>query len=514
MILDFLSEHAVALQQKTAEHIALSGLSLLLASMVALPLGVYVSRVPWLRKIILPMGSISQTIPSLAMLGFLIPLLGLGNLSTLVALTFYAIYPIMKSTYIGLKNIPEECLEAAQGLGLSTFQKLWWVELPLALPVIISGVRVATALTIGITSIAALIGAGGLGDFIMQGLSLNNTSLILLGAIPTAFLALCFDYAISQIEDRLQNRENSSPRFLSVQKSFFGVFGLMLFIGLGFFCYKNIANKKEKSIVIASKNFTESFILAEMMAQLIEAKTSLKVTRKFNLGTSNIIHQAMLQNEIDLYPEYTGTAYLTILKKPLILNKGSLFSDVQEAYKKKFDFVWLDPFGFSNSQTMAIHVDYAEQNQIKTLSELARTSHELNIAAPPEFLKRPDALPGLIKWYGLKFKKILQMEPNLMYAAIKNKKVDVIVAFSTDGKIQQSNLVSLVDDKNFYPSYEAAAVARQSLLDVHPEIYQALSPLFGGITHEKMMRLNYQVDVEGKSPSEVVQRFLAKHALN
>lgn len=513
MLLDFLNEHAAALQQKTFEHISLTGFSLFIACLIAIPLGIGVSRYSLLKKFIFPVGSVSQTIPCLAMLGFLIPVLGLGSTPTIVVLAFYAIYPILKSTYIGLKNIPGECIEAAEGLGFSTFQKLWWVELPLALPVIISGLRVATAMTIGIASIAAFIGAGGLGDFIMQGIALNDTSLILLGAIPTAFLALGFDYTISQIEIRLKSRKGKSSKFSGVQNLYMAIFCFIIFMGFGAFFYKEIQNKKDNLIVIASKNFTESFILAEMMAQLIEAKTSLRVTRKFNLGTTPIVHQAMLKKEIDLYPEYTGTAYITILRKHPIPNEGSLFRKVQLAYKNKFNLAWLKPFGFSNSQVLAINTEYAMRHQIRTLSDFSQVSHLLSIAAPAEFLKRRDGLPGLFQTYGLHFKNIIQVDPNLMYLAIKNKKVDVIAGFSTDGKLQKHNLLKLVDDKKFYPSYESAPIVRQSVLDTHPEIYYALSPLFGFIDQEKMMGLNYQVDVEGKSPKDVARQFLVKFDL-
>lgn len=506
VFVNFLSEHFAALQQKTIEHIFLSGLSLLIASFMAIPLGIAIFRCPTLRKMILPLGSISQTIPSLAMLGFLIPIFGLGTVPTLLVLIFYAIYPLLKSTDAGLKAVPAECLEAAEGMGFSTFQKLWFVELPLAFPVIISGLRVATAMTIGITSIAAFIGAGGLGDFIMQGLALNDSSLILLGAIPTALLALGFDFAISQVEAHLHHRK---AKLLKRNRSYLMFFAVMIFIGGSAFYYTKSVHPKEHSIVIASKNFTESLILAEMMAQAIEMKTSLKVIRKFNLGTTDIIHQAMVKGEVDLYPEYTGTAYLTILKKTPPPEGGSLFQKVKLAYKDAFNLIWLAPFGFSNSQALAIGLDYAKRHQIHTLSDLARLSQTLTIAAPPEFLKRPDGLPGLLKAYGLTFKNIIQVDPNLMYLAIKNKTVDIIAAFSTDGKLQQHNLITLVDDKNFYPSYEAAPVVREAILKTHPEVSQALAPLLGTMGQQVMMDLNYQVDVEGKSPGVVVQQVLS-----
>jgi osmoprotectant transport system permease protein len=509
MVWTFLSEHAGALQQKVLEHLFLSSLSLLLASTLAIPLGISIFRFASLRKILLPIGSVSQTIPSLALLGLLIPFLGLGTLPTIVALTFYGIYPLLKNTYAGLKAVPAECLEAAEGLGFSPFQRLWFVELPLALPLIIAGLRVAMSMTIGIASIAALIGAGGLGDFIMQGIALNNSSLILLGAIPAAFLAIAFDYTISLVEVRLKKRKEGPPLLLKFQKSYLVLFGLLILGGGSLFYDQAMTNEKENTIVIASKNFTESIILAEMMAQVIEAKTSLAVKRKFNLGTTDIIHQALLKREVDLYPEYTGTAYMTVLKKALFSSGGSLFQKVRQAYKDNFQLMWLAPFGFSNSQTLVITRAAARQYNIYTLSDLGRLSSSLSLAATPEFLKRDDGVPLLLKAYGLTFKAITQVDPTLMYLAISNKVVDVIAAFATDGKLQKYELIPLTDDKRAFPAYEAAPVIRLAVLKVYPELQDILAPLAGAITQDKMRTLNYQVDVEGKSPSAIVRAFLS-----
>jgi osmoprotectant transport system permease protein len=490
------------------EHIFLVGFSLFFASVFAIPLGILLVRFSFLRQGILKAGSISQTIPSLAMLGFLVPLLGLGNVPALVVLIFYAVYPILRSTYTGLVSVPPECIEAAEGLGFSNLQKLWWVELPLALPMMISGLRIATASTIGIATIAAFIGAGGLGDFITQGLALNNSALILLGAIPIAFLALAFDYGISQIENQFQHRQESrSFRFKGV---LLGVFSLaIIFLG-GNYLYKEHIMTKKATITIASKNFTEQYILAELMAQLIEGKTSLKVIRKLNLGTTDIIHQALLKGDIDLYPEYSGTAYLTILKEAPNRNGEDILSKVQAAYKDKFNLVWLKPFGFSNSQALAVKKSFAEHHNLQNLSDLARVAPHLTIAAPPEFLKRPDGMLGLSQSYELKFKNVMQVDPNLMYTAIDHEKVEVIAAFTTDGKLQKYQLIPLNDDKKFYPPYHCAPVIREAILTTYPEIYEALSVLFGHINEEKMRMLNAKVDIEGRSPFDVAQEFLAK----
>ena len=481
-----------------------------MASMIAIPLGIWVTRSSFFRNIILNAGSISQTIPSLAMLALLVPFLGLGNAPTLIVLTFYAIYPILRSTYTGLQCVPAECIEAANGLGFSRFQRLWFVELPLSLPVIISGLRVATAMTIGITTIAAFIGAGGLGDFIMQGLALNDSSLILLGAVPTAFLALAFDYGISEVEAQLQNRKKKLSTFPRIHKVLFAAASLIIVVLIGGSLLKNVLPKKEERIVIASKNFTEQYLLAEIMAQLIETKTSLKVIRKFNLGTTHIVHQAMLKGEVDLYPEYSGTAYKVVLKRPEKKDGSEIFDEIRSAYKEKFNLLWLEPFGFLNSQSLAVKKDYAQKHHLKSLSDLKQISSNLTLAAPPEFLKRPDAFPGLNQAYGFNFKNIMQVDPNLMYAALDHQKVDVIAAFTTDGQLQKYNLLPLKDDKKFYPPYEAAPVIRQSALKAYPQIYNALTPLFGHITDEKMIEMNRKVDSEGLSPAEVARQFLSE----
>lgn len=501
-ILGYLS----VLKEKTLEHIFLTALALLMASAFAIPIGVWIYRVPSLKNIVLKIGSISQTIPGLAMLALLVPLLGLGNTPTLVVLTFYALYPILRSTYTGLESVPVECIEAARGLGFSNFQRLWIVELPLALPVIISGVRVATAMTIGITTIAAFIGAGGLGDFITQGLALNDTFLILSGAIPAALLALSFDFGISQLETWLQRRKASLSKSSLLQKIIWITSGLIIIgFGASFFHLQ-----KRETLVIASKNFTEQYILAEIMAQLIEAKTSIRVVRKFNLGSTTIVHQAMLKGHIDLYPEYTGTAYLTVLKRPYQQDQATVLSEVQKDYMEMFGLFWLPPFGFSNSQSLAIRKEDAKKYNIYTISDLSLHSKALKIAAPPEFLKRPDAFPGLKKAYELSFKKVMQVDPNLMYKAINYKKVDVIGAFTTDGNLQKYDLLVLKDDKGFYPPYQASPVVRKAVFESLPQLREVLALLEGKISQEKMTTLNALVDINGQSPAKVAKDFLAE----
>jgi osmoprotectant transport system permease protein len=507
---NFAREYTFPLLQKTIEHISLTIFALMAALIIAVPLGIWIAHSAFLRTTVLKVGSINQTIPSLAMLAFLVPFVGLGVVPTIVVLTFYAIYPILRGTYTGLKGVPAECIEAADGLGFSYYNKLFSVELPLALPVIISALRVAGAMTIGITTIAAFIGAGGLGDFIVQGLSLNDTSLILLGSIPAAILALVFDYGVSNRETQLQH---GGTKTSFVAKLFLVLTCLVILYALGSLFVKEFTSREKNTITVASKNFTEQNILAEIMAQLIEQKTNLKVTRKLNLGTTAIVHEALVRGEIDIYAEYTGVAYVTILKQPMKEKGYDIFADVKAAYKNKYNMVWLEPFGFSNSQSLAVKKSFAQAHQLNSISDLARISQTLEIAAPPDFLKRPDGLPGLTTAYGFKFKRIIQVDPILMYVALDNKNVDVIAAFTTDGKLKKYDVVTLIDDKGMYPPYVAAAVVRATTLESYPEIQEALKPVFGAITNEKMMSLNYKVEVEGLSFKEVARQFVAELSL-
>ncbi len=478
--------------------------SLLFASLIAIPLGILISKYPFLRKVTLNAGGVSQTVPALAMLGFLVPFLGLGALPTIVVLTFYASYPILRSTYTGFEQIPPECSEAAEALGFTPFQKIRFVELPLALPVIISGLRVATAATIGIATVAAFIGAGGLGDFITQGLALNNPSLILLGAIPTAFMALGFDYGISQIENMLRFRKIKSLTFSRLRKgAIFILFFILGYLGVSSFIYSN-----QPTIIVGSKNFTEQYVLAELIAQLIEKKTDLKVIRKFNMGSTDILHNTLLRGDIDIYPEYTGTAYLTVLNEAP--TKEDIFYKVKKAYENQFNVTWLKSFGFSNKPTLAIRRDLSEENNITTMSDLVPYANQMVVVCPPEALKRPDQLPGLKKHYNLTFKKVTQVDPNLMYSAIEHHSADVVSASATDGKLKKHDMTPLIDDKSCYIAYDAAPVIRLETLASHPEILKALEPLLGFLTQEKIIDLNAKVDVDGYPPSKAVSEFLTE----
>jgi len=268
------------------------------------------------------------------------------------------------------------------------------------------------------------------------------------------------------------------------------------------------AKSSNNTIRIGTKNFTEQFILGELMAQLIESRTNIHVKRVFNLGGTMICHSALLKGEIDLYAEYTGTALTAILKRAKISSPQSAYNTVKKAYQEMYGLEWLEPFGFNNTFTITVRNSDAEANGWKKISDLKKVSGKLRAGFTAEFVERPDGYPGLKRAYGFQFGSVKDLDPGLMYQAQAQEEVDVICAFATDGRIVAYDFLPLIDDRGFFAPYYAASVIRGEVLKAHPEIRDALAPLAGLLNNETMQKLNFQVDEMHQSPKEVAQQFL------
>ncbi len=509
----FVIHRLSELQQKLTEHLILTGVSTAVAIALGLPLGVLILRWAALRALVLSFANAVQTIPSLAMLAFLLPFLGIGVKPALVALTLYALLPIVRNTYVGLSTLPPAVLEAADGLGFTRWQRLLLVEIPLATPVILAGIRTAAVIGVGIATLSAFIGAGGLGDFINRGLALNNPQLVLLGAVPAALLALFVDFALSVAEEWL--RPGRKPKALQWRTAL--LTGLTVTMFVGGLWTNQAARRAELAgigvVRIGTKNFTEQLILGELLAQLIEAHTPLRVVRKFNLGGTVICHQALVRGDIDLYPEYTGTALTAILRRPPLNDPNEVLATVRQEYRRRFQCEWLEPFGFNNTYAIAVRRSDAEKHKWQKISDLKLAAQDLRAGFTPEFRERPDGYVGLRKVYGFAFGQIVDMDPALMYQALARGKVDVICAFATDGRIPAYDLWLLEDDRRFFPPYHAAPVVRAAILQAFPELRRVLNLLVGVIDDETMQRLNYAVDEHKWSPKAVAREFLAAKGL-
>lgn len=277
--------------------------------------------------------------------------------------------------------------------------------------------------------------------------------------------------------------------------------------------FSAIACNSSTGIKVGSKDFTEQFILGEMYALALENK-GLKVERKLNLGGTPVAQAGLESGQIDLYPEYTGTGLLTVLKEPAQSNQKSVFDTVAKAYKEKFNLVWLEPAPMNNTQALVMTQEGSKKYGIKTISQMVTKASQLTMIGPPEFEAREDGLPGLKKAYGdFKIKKFIPADPGLRYKTLNNNQADVAVAFGTDGEISALKLVVLEDDKKLFPPYQVAPVIRQETLEQNPGIRDALNTLSPKLTTETMQRLNYEVSGKQREPAEVAKEFLVQEGL-
>lgn len=293
----------------------------------------------------------------------------------------------------------------------------------------------------------------------------------------------------------------------------FVLFVIVLLLSLSLVGCSSFTGGKSDKVVIGGKNFTEQDILVHIMKELLEAKTKLKVEVKPYLGGTNVVSQAMERGDLDIYAEYTGTALVNILGQPSMNNPDAAYEKVKQIYKEQKRLVWLKPFGFNNTYTLSMRADQAEKLGINSFSDLAKQAPQLALGATHEFLERSDGYMGLQKVYGMNFVSMNGMDPGLTYAACRDNKVDVIDAFSTDGRITAFNLKVLKDDKNFFPPYYAAPVVREETLKKHPEIAETLNLLAGKLDDKQMSVLNAKVDLEKKDPKEVAREWLKAQGL-
>ena len=490
----------------TVEHILISLLAISIASVLGIILGIIISEYRRFSGLILGTVNILYTIPSIALLGFFITITGVGNTTALIALIIYALLPIIRSTYTGIVNINPLIIEASEGMGSTKLQQLFKVKLPLALPVLMSGIRNMVTMTIALAGIASFVGAGGLGVAIYRGITTNNSAMTFLGSLLIAILALIFDFILGIIEKRLTNHKRTK------YKVNFKLIILGLFIII-FGAYFSLNSKKDKAINIATKPMTEGYILGQMLTELIEQDTDLKVnmTNGVGGGTSNI-HPAIVKGEFDLYPEYTGTSWEAVLKKEGSYDE-SKFDELQEEYKEKYNLEYVNLYGFNNTYGLAVNKDIAEKYNLKTYSDLAKVSNNLIFGAEYDFFEREDGYKELQKVYNMDFKKKIDMDIGLKYQAMKDKKIDVMVIFTTDGQLAISDVVVLEDDKKMYPSYRAGTVVRSEILSKYPELKAVLEKLNNILDDKTMADLNYQVESEGKKPEDVAREYLQEKGL-
>ncbi|MEO6654858.1 MAG: ABC transporter permease/substrate-binding protein [Pyrinomonadaceae bacterium] len=515
--IEFLKQNWPELLTLTREHIFLVFISTGFAILFGVPLGISLTRIKSLQTPILGFANIMQTVPSLALFGLLIPIPfigGIGARTAIIALALYALLPVIRNTVTGFLGIDPKINEAAVAMGMTNWQRLKMVELPLAMPVILTGIRVAVVISVGVATVAAAVGAGGLGTYIFRGLRQNDNNLLLAGALAAALLALLCDFALGQFEKSYEIGERTSAgrrRFVALGVA--AVLGLI--VGLGFISnFRSEIPKKEvgvdigssKTIVVGSKDFTESIILAEILAQMLEKK-GVAVKRKLELG-GNLAQEALLSKQIDVYPEYTGTAYTAILKHPPITDPQSVYDQTKVEYADKFKLMLSPPLGFSNDFAILGRGDVARQKNLKTISDAVPLAKTWQAGFGQDFMSRADGYPGFSKAYGFNFaKRPREMDLSLTYRALQSSELDIIAGNSTDGLIAALDLFQLADDKHYFPPYQAVFIARQEINDTLTETFGYLK---NAISTEEMRRLNYEVDGKKRTPKNVAAEWVKK----
>ena len=512
-----MSEQLALLPRYLTAHLQLSLAALALGLLISLPLALWVVRRPRLEGPFLGIASVLQTIPGLALLALMVPALtvlgsysavwlgfdirSIGFLPALIALTLYSILPILRNTVTGIATLDPALIEAARGVGMTPAQRTRLVEIPLALPVIVAGIRTATVWVVGTATLATPVGATSLGNYIFSGLQTRNFTAVAVGSAAAATLALVLDALIRLLESSLRRR---SRRFALLSLA---AIGALAVYALSSALAPVLAGSAERPITIGSKSFTEQYILAEALALRIEHATG-RATRTLPSLGSTVAFDALRSGDLDLYVDYSGTIWATIMKRQdLPDDRSRVATAVAEYLSEEHGIRTLGSLGFENTYALAMRRSQSEELGIRSISDLARHAANLAIGGDYEFFARAE-WRALVDRYGLGFRDQRAMDSTLMYQAVASGGVDVISAYSTDGRIAASDLVVLQDDRGVIPPYDAILLVGPRLAETEPEVLAALDPILGAIDEELMRSLNWAVDENGRLPRDAAVELL------
>jgi osmoprotectant transport system permease protein len=478
------------LPDRLSAHVLLTIAALTCGILISIPLAILATRKPALRGTLVGIAGVVQTIPSLAILALMVPLLGqIGFVPAFIALVLYSILPILRNTVTGLQRVDANVIEAARGVGMSDGQILRRVQFPLALAMIIAGIRTSAVWVVGIATLSTPVGQTSLGDYIFQGLQLRNNVAVIVGCVAAAALAIVLDSLIRMIEIGVERSRRSFIIIASVSL-------LALCVGGIYPMFRGPVDAR-----IGAKSFTEQFILAEIVRnRLAEEGYSTSVTR--GMG-STILFESLTNGSTDVYIDYTGTIWSNVMKRSDIFDAETTFNEVKTFLKQTHGIETVGRIGFENAYALAMRRDVARERNIRSIADLAAHSGNMTIAGDYEFFGRPE-WTSVEKTYGVRFNKTTGMDSTLMYTALRDRQVDVISAFSTDGRITAFDLLVLEDPQNALPPYDAVILVSKKMSQ-NKRFLEALRPLVGSISDERMRELNKQVDLDGALPIDAAR---------
>ena len=501
-----LNEQLALLPEYLTAHLQLVLLALLLSTAVSVPLGVAATRIAWLEQPALAFAGVIQTIPSLALLAVMVPVLAaldlqsIGFLPAIVGLTLYGLLPVLRNTVTGIAAVDPALKEAARGVGMTARQQLTMVELPLAMPVIVAGVRTATVWVVGIATLSTPVGATSLGNYIFSGLQTRNYASVLIGCVAAAGLALLLDGLVRSVEVALARR---SRRRLTAALAVV----VLLYAYAGITLAAPLLGDREQPVVVGSKSFTEQYILGATVAAWVERETGRPTSFLQSLG-SLVAFDALDAGEVDIYVDYTGTIWANEMgRAEMRAGRAETLGGVRGFLENEHGMTLAATLGFNNAYALAVRAADADRLALRTISDLADHAPRLVIGADVEFFARPE-WPAVRDTYGLDFREQRAMDASLMYQAAATGEVDVISAYSTDGRITAYDLRILDDDRNTIPPYDAIVVAGARLARDAPDVVEALARLDGTIDADRMRGMNLRVDLEGEDPGRVAAAFV------
>jgi osmoprotectant transport system permease protein len=491
------AEELTLLPATLGHHLLLSISALLAGILICFPLAIAITRVRALQWPALAFASVVQTIPGLALLALMVPLLGqIGFLPAFLALVLYSMLPILHNTVTGILGVDRSVIEAARGIGMTPTQQLFKVELPLAAPVIIAGIRTSTVWVVGTATLATPVGATSLGNHIFAGLQTQNQAAVVVGCLAAAGLAVVLDQLIHLLENAARRR--------SRRIGIVAALGLLLLLVVGLAPLLPRARTGTDSastpLVVGAKPFTEQYILAELLTQTFKEK-GLPALSKTSMG-STILFDALAAGEVDCYVDYSGTIWANILKRSDIPPRSVLLEEMARWLEEQHHVKLLGTLGFENTYALAVSKETSLKRKISSLVELSAQASALRIGSDYEFFGRPE-WRALKEKYGLRFAEQRTFDPSLMYEAIKAGSVDVISAYSTDGRIVNYDLVVLDDPQGALPPYDAVLLLSPGAA-TRPGVIDALYPLMGAISNESMREANKLVDLNRESVAQAV----------
>ena len=501
-----MSEQLALLPDYLTAHIQLTLLALLFSTTLSLPLGIAITRTPWLEQAVLALAGVIQTVPSLALLAVMVPMLAgldlpsIGFLPAIIGLTLYGILPILRGTVTGIAGVDAATKEAARGVGMTPWQQLSRVEVPLAMPVIVAGIRTATVWLVGTATLSTPVGATSLGNYIFSGLQTRNTSAVVVGCVAAAGLALVLDALVRVVESGIRTRRR--PQVVVAA-------GLMALLYL-FVATTLVAPRMssgERPIVIGAKTFTEQYILSAILSEWIEQETGRSTSVLQSLG-STVAFDALGADEIDLYVEYTGTLWATELDRGNEnATRSDVLTEVERFIREQHAMTLVARLGFENAYALAVRRADAERLGLTQISDLTPHARTWVVGGDYEFFARPE-WESIQRTYGLEFADLRTMDSTLMYQAAAQGNVDVISAFSSDGRVSAYDLVVLQDELGAIPPYDAVVLASPRLSTEEPDVIRAVAALENRIAVDTMRRMNLAVDEEGEAPATVAARFV------